>query len=125
VLLPILPQIVAPHLLHWILGFVLDPLVLLLGFLTPLNSNLFSIFAKTLLHMILTYKCFELWNAQIAFSHYIVSFLHTLKMTMNVTMISLPLQEKGQYVTNAFTTNCNYLVFATNFFPSVINVTSC
>ncbi len=75
--------------------------------------------------MILTYKCFELWNAQIAFSHYIVSFLHTLKMTMNVTMISLPLQEKGQYVTNAFTTNCNYLVFATNFFPSVINVTSC
>jgi hypothetical protein len=30
--------------------------------LAPLNSNIFSIFSKTLLHMILTYKCLELWN---------------------------------------------------------------
>jgi hypothetical protein len=54
--------------------------------------------------VILTYSCFELWNAQIAFSRDIASFLHILKMTTNVAMISLPLEEKGQYVTNAFTT---------------------
>jgi hypothetical protein len=53
--------------------------------------------------VILTYRCFELWNAQIAFSHDIASLLHILKMTTNVAMISLPLEEKGQYVTNAFT----------------------
>ncbi len=35
------------------------------------------------------------------------------------------LEEKGQYVTNAFIITCDYLVFATNFSPSMINVTLC
>jgi uncharacterized protein (DUF1499 family) len=35
------------------------------------------------------------------------------------------LEEKDQYVTIAFTTTYDYLVFATNFFPFVTIVTSC
>ncbi len=34
------------------------------------------------------------------------------------------LDEKNQYVTNAFTTICDYLVFAIKFLPSTTNVTS-
>jgi hypothetical protein len=35
------------------------------------------------------------------------------------------LEEKGQYMTNAFTTTCDYLVLATKFLPFSISVTSC
>jgi hypothetical protein len=35
------------------------------------------------------------------------------------------LEEKAQYVTNTFTSTCDYLVFATKFLPFVINVISC
>jgi hypothetical protein len=35
------------------------------------------------------------------------------------------LEEKGQYVTNAFTTTCDYLVFVTKFLPFAITATSC
>jgi len=34
------------------------------------------------------------------------------------------LKEKGQYVTNAFTTTYDYLVFVTKILPSVTSVTS-
>jgi hypothetical protein len=37
----------------------------------------------------------------------------------------LSLEEKGQYVTNAFTPNCDYLVFTTKFLPFTTSVTSC
>ncbi len=39
--------------------------------------------------------------------------------------LPLALEEKGQYMTNTFTTTCNYLVFATKILPSTTNVTSC
>jgi hypothetical protein len=42
----------------------------------------------------------------------------------NKKMIS-PLEEKGQYVTIAFTTTSNYLVFATKFLLSMTIVTLC
>jgi hypothetical protein len=35
------------------------------------------------------------------------------------------LEEKDQYVTNAFTTTCDYLVFVTKFLPFTTSVTSC
>ncbi len=37
----------------------------------------------------------------------------------------LSLEEKGQYVTNAFTLTCNYLVFTTKFLSFTTSVTSC
>lgn len=71
---PILPQIAAPCLLlRPTLGSVLDPLVLLLNLLAPLNSNLFFVFSKTLLHMMLTYKCPKLWNVQISWYYFLSS----------------------------------------------------
>jgi hypothetical protein len=86
---PILPHIVVLHLLWPTLHLVLDPLVLFLGLLAPLNFNLFFVFSKTLLHMILTYRCPNLWNVQIAFFYDITYLLHTLRMRMNATTISL------------------------------------
>jgi hypothetical protein len=52
------------------------------------------------------------WNNTIALSHIISKY-------------TLTLEEKGQYVTNAFTTTCDYLVFAIKFLPSTTSVTSC
>jgi hypothetical protein len=76
----VLPRITTPRLLfHPTLGLILDPLVLLLSLLVTLNSNLFFVFSKTLLYMILTYRCPKLWNAQIAFFHDITSPPHTLE----------------------------------------------
>ncbi len=39
--------------------------------------------------------------------------------------VLLTLEEKGQYVTNTFTTNYDYLVFVTKILPFATNVTSC
>jgi hypothetical protein len=89
-LLHVLPQIVVPHLLCPICECTLNPQVLLMGFFVCLNSNLFSIFVKTPLQMLLIYIYLELWNAQIAFSHGTTFFPHTLKMMVNVTTTSLP-----------------------------------
>jgi hypothetical protein len=45
-------------------------------------------------------------------------------ITLNI-FVCIALKEKSQYVINAFTTTCNYLIFATKVLPYTINVTSC
>jgi hypothetical protein len=57
----------------------------------------------------------ETWDAQ--------SRLY-LNMNMQV-LYGISLKEKGQYVTNTFTTTCDYFVFATKFLPFAISVTLC
>ncbi len=50
---------------------------------------------------------------------------NTIALSHIMSKDTLTLEEKGQYVTNAFTTTCDYLVFATKFLRFTINVTSC
>jgi len=106
----VLPQIVAPHLLLClILECISNPLVLFFGSPCSLELKPLFVLSKTLMQKFLTYICHELWNTQITFSHGIVFLAHTPNMTMNATMISLPMAKCS--------THHHFSLFSTFFLP--------
>lgn len=87
----VLSQIIIPHLLLCrILVSIFNPLVLFMASLLPWNSTS-SLSSQNLLQIILTFRCLELWNAQIAFFHGITSLPHTSKMMVGGAVIPLPM----------------------------------
>ncbi len=68
--------------------------------------------------MILTYRSHELWNVQIAFFHDIASLPHTLRMTMNAVLISLPTTKYSTLHPSPFSSTFFFsiLLFPPHFF---------
>ncbi len=117
VLPPILPQILSPHLLLClILECIINPSVL---FSCSLELKPFFVFSKTLMQMFLTYICPKLWNEQTTFSHGTIFLPHISNMTMNATMISLPMAECSTHQHSPLFSTLFHL-FSTFFLPPLL-----